>query len=84
MKKLFWLGLGIGIGVYAVRKVSAGKAMLGAEGRNRAVGRLSDSIVHFADAVREGMNEREGDLRTALGVDTAKDAAIDIQLRNRR
>lgn len=84
MKKLFWLGLGIALGAYAVQKVSAGKAALGPEGLNRAVGRLSDSIHHFADAVREGMGERESELRAALGVDTAKDAAVDIQLRNRR
>jgi Family of unknown function (DUF6167) len=71
MKKIFWLGIGIAVGAMAVRKISATRSALGPEGLNRAVGRLSDSIHSFADAVREGMNEREGDLRAALGVDPA-------------
>jgi hypothetical protein len=69
MKKIFWLGIGIAVGALTVRKISATRAALGPEGLNRAVGRLSDSIHNFAEAVREGMDEREGDLRTALGVD---------------
>jgi hypothetical protein len=76
MKKIFWLGIGIAVGAIAVRKISATRAALGPEGLNRAVGRLSDSIHNFADAVREGMNERESDLRVALGVDQSADAAL--------
>lgn len=74
MKKIFWLGIGIAVGAIAVRKVSRARATLGPEGVNRAVGRLSDSIHSFADAVREGMGERERDLRVALGVDAGVDA----------
>ncbi len=68
MKKIFWLGIGIAVGALTVRKISATRAALGPEGLNRAVGRLSDSIHNFAEAVREGMDEREADLRVALGV----------------
>lgn len=75
MKKIFWLGIGIAVGAIAVRKISAAKSAIGPEGLNRAVGMLSDSIHNFADAVREGMNERETDLRVALGVEQAADAA---------
>lgn len=71
MKKIFWLGVGITIGVIAARKISAAQGALGPEGLNRAVGRISDSIHDFADALRENMNERESDLRVALGVDQA-------------
>ncbi len=78
MKKFIWLGIGVAVGVYLTRKISSGAAMVGPEGLNRAVGRLSDSIAQFGDAIREGMNERESELRAALGVDTAKDQALDI------
>ncbi|MHA7269245.1 hypothetical protein [Arthrobacter sp. HLT1-20] len=71
MKKIFWLGVGITIGVIAARKISAAQGALGPAGLNRAVGRVSDSIHDFADALRENMNERESDLRVALGVDPA-------------
>ncbi len=74
MKKIFWLGMGIAIGAIAVRKVTQARGALGPAGLNRAVGQLSDSIHNFADAVREGMSEREGDLRGALGLDAADPA----------
>jgi hypothetical protein len=69
MKKIFWLGVGITIGVVAARKLAAAKGALGPAGLNRAVGRVSDSIHDFADALRESMDERESDLRGALGLD---------------
>jgi hypothetical protein len=69
MKKIFWLGVGITIGVIAAKKISDAKGALGPEGLNRAVGRVSDSIHDFADALRSNMDERENDLRSALGLD---------------
>jgi hypothetical protein len=36
------------------------------------VGQLADGMYDFADAVRAGMRERETDLRTALGVESAE------------
>lgn len=70
-KRLIWVGVGVTIGVLAMRKVSEAKENFGPEGLNRRVGALSDSIAGFADALREGMTEREADLRIALGIDTA-------------
>ncbi|MET3718730.1 MULTISPECIES: DUF6167 family protein [unclassified Arthrobacter] len=70
MKRLVWMGIGVAIGVIAFRKVTEAQSNLGPEGLNRAVGRLADSLYDFADAVRSGMNERETDLRTALGVES--------------
>ncbi|MGP9503420.1 hypothetical protein ACT3TS_14575 [Specibacter sp. AOP5-B1-6] len=75
MKKIFWLGVGITIGVVAARKIAAARGAIGPEGLNRAVGRVSDAVHDFADALRENMDERETDLRVALGVDQAPKTA---------
>lgn len=69
MKKIFWLGVGITLGVVAARKLAAAKGALGPEGLNRAVGRASDAVHDFADALRSGMDRRETELRAALGLD---------------
>ncbi|WP_449372958.1 hypothetical protein [Arthrobacter psychrolactophilus] len=75
MKKIFWLGVGITIGVIAARKIASAQGAIGPEGLNRAVGRVSDAVHDFADALRENMDERETDLRLALGVDQAPSAS---------
>jgi hypothetical protein len=76
MKRLVWMGIGVAIGVIAFRKVTEAQASmqstLGPEGLNRAVGRLTDGIYDFADALRDGMRERETDLRAALGVESGE------------
>ncbi|WP_394937792.1 hypothetical protein [Psychromicrobium sp. YIM B11713] len=69
IKKIFWLGLGVTIGVIAVRKLGQAQQSLGPAGLNRAVGQLSDDVHNFIDTVRDGMNQREGELRSALGLD---------------
>jgi hypothetical protein len=70
------MGIGVAIGVIAFRKVTEAQASmqstLGPQGLNRAVGRLTDGIYDFADALRDGMRERETDLRAALGVDSGE------------
>jgi hypothetical protein len=68
VKRIIWLAAGVTIGVLAVRKLSEAKQTFGPQGLNRAVGSLADSVANFADAVRDGMHEREADLRAALGV----------------
>ncbi|MGO4453913.1 DUF6167 family protein [Arthrobacter sp. RAF14] len=69
MKRILWLGVGAALGVVVFRKLSEARGAIGPEGLNRAVGRLSDSIYHFADQVRDGMKEREDELRAALALD---------------
>jgi len=75
MKRIVWMGIGVAIGVIAFRKVTEVQASmqstLGPEGLNRSVNRLADALYDFADAVRAGMRERETDLRSALGVESA-------------
>jgi hypothetical protein len=76
MKRLVWMGIGVAIGVIAFRKVTEAQASmqstLGPQGLNRAVGRLADGVYDFADALRDGMRERETDLRAALGVESGE------------
>ena len=67
MNRIIWMGIGVAIGVIAFRKVTEAQSNLGPEGLNRAVGRLADGLFDFAGAVREGMQERETELRAALG-----------------
>lgn len=62
------MGIGVAIGIIAFRKITEAKATIGPDGLNRAVARLADGVYDFADAVRAGMNEREADLRSALGI----------------
>ena len=63
MNRIIWMGIGVAIGVIAFRKITEAQSNLGPEGLNRAVGRLADGLYDFADAVRDGMNERETELR---------------------
>ncbi|OIH84305.1 hypothetical protein BLJ79_12665 [Arthrobacter sp. UCD-GKA] len=75
MKKLFWVGIGIGVGVLAARKLSEARGLASADGLNRTVGRISDSLHEVAEAFRTGMNERETELRQALGLDETTGAS---------
>jgi hypothetical protein len=83
MNRIIWMGIGVAIGVIAFRKISTAQSALGPEGLNRAVGRLADGLFDFADAVREGMGEREAELRSALGIDTAIEGGVDAALAGR-
>ena len=76
MNRIIWMGIGVAIGVIAFRKVTEAQSNFGPEGLNRAVGRLADGLYDFADAVREGMTERETELRSALGIDAGLEKAI--------
>jgi hypothetical protein len=69
MGKLFWIALGAAAGVLVVRKVSKTAQAYTPEGMAGSLSNLGDAIRDFADAVREGMAEREQELRIALGVD---------------
>jgi hypothetical protein len=79
MNRIIWMGIGVAIGVIAFRKITEAQSNLGPEGLNRAVGRLADGLFDFAGAVREGMQERETELRAALGVDAGVDAGTNAR-----
>ena len=77
MKRLLWLGAGLAIGALVVRAVSKkaqsyrpsriAAAAVGS-GRN-----LLDSAREFVDDVRDGMHQREQELRAALEQEVAID-----------
>jgi hypothetical protein len=74
MRRLFWMTLGATAGVLLVRKVTkAAEAYSPTNLAGGFAGGLSDlgeGLRELADAVREGMSQREGELRNALGIDT--------------
>jgi hypothetical protein len=72
MRRLFWMAVGAGAGIYAVRKVTS-TATRTAEaftpaGVSSGLSDLAQSLRYFADEVRAGMSEREEELREALGL----------------
>ena len=73
MRRLFWLAMGITIGVLVVRKLSAAAQKLTPSGMASGIGQgLSDlaaSVRDFSADVREAMREREAELREGAGLD---------------
>jgi hypothetical protein len=73
LRRLFWLVMGVTIGVLVVRKLSRAaekltpRAMAGGVGAGLAD--LADSIREFAHDVRAAMTEREAQLRESTGMD---------------
>ncbi len=84
MKRVFWVALGATAGVLVVRKLSRTAEAYTPEGVGRSLSSLADAVREMADVVREGMAEREAELRLALGVDagTVDDAAAHDLLEN--
>lgn len=69
MPRLFWAALGAAAGVLVVRKVTKTAHAYTPEGMAHGLAELGDGLREFAAAVREGMDQRERELRVALGVD---------------
>jgi hypothetical protein len=70
MRRLFWLGIGVAVGVVVVRQI--GKAAqayspsgLAGTARKSATGIL-DSVRDFVSDVRDGMSEREAEIAAAF------------------
>ncbi len=72
-RRLFYLSLGATVGVLLVRKLTSTAQKFTPAGMQTgiagALGGLSDSIREFGSTVREGMAEREAELRHGLGLD---------------
>lgn len=70
MPRLFWAALGAAAGVYAVRRVGKAAEAYTPAGVAHGLADFGDGLRELADAIREGMAEREAELRLALGIDT--------------
>jgi len=74
MRRLFWVALGATVGVLVVRKVTKTVQSYSpsgmAQGLSGGLSDLGEGLREMAGAVREGMAERETELRYALGIDT--------------
>ncbi len=71
-RRIFYLALGATVGVLVVRRLTAAAESLQPDNVAR---RLAVSLTGFVDDVRAGMAEREGELRTALGVGEPPESA---------
>jgi hypothetical protein len=73
VRRLFWVALGATAGIVVARRLTRAASRLtpdGAAGQvSGALGRLTQTVREFADDVRAGMAERDGELREALGID---------------
>jgi len=78
MRRLFWLAMGASIGALMVRKLSSAAQQLtpGNLLGNLAEGirELGAAVRDFTVEVREGMREREEELRDGVGLDGRLDA----------
>jgi len=70
VRRLFWVALGAVAGVLLVRKITKAAEAYTPAGVARSASDLGEGLRELAHAVREGMAEREEELRIALGVDT--------------
>jgi hypothetical protein len=76
MRRLFWVAVGAAAGVYAVRKVQKTLHAYSPSGlADRATG-VGGQLRAFADEVRDGMTQREAELREALGMEPAHDEPL--------
>ncbi|HEY7176856.1 MAG TPA: hypothetical protein VH442_18245 [Micromonosporaceae bacterium] len=70
MRRLFWLGVGLAVGVLGVRAVTKRAARLTpggiADSARKSGGDLVESVRTFIDDVREGMADREAQIHAAF------------------
>jgi hypothetical protein len=73
MRRLFWLAMGVTVGVLAVRKLSRAAERVTPKGLaqslTEALNNLAGAIGNFAADVRDAMQQREAELRAGTGFD---------------
>jgi hypothetical protein len=81
VKRLFWLALGVTIGVLLVRKLAKAAESLRpralVETVSSSLGGLTEAVRDFADEVRDGMAEREAELLEGTGIDGRPGARVE-------
>jgi hypothetical protein len=75
VRRLFWLGAGVAIGVLIMRRLSKIAQQLTPKGIVDSLGGALADLVHdvtgFVGEVRASMSEREHELRAGTGLDEA-------------
>ncbi|MBM7796822.1 hypothetical protein [Pseudoglutamicibacter cumminsii] len=71
MKKLFWLTLGVSIGVMASRQLQRIRTQGVRSTADSVLDRTANVVESTIAAFKQGSAEREAELRAALGVDKA-------------
>jgi hypothetical protein len=75
MRRLFWLAMGVTIGVLVVRRFSRMAGKLSPRGIFNTIAsglaELAESLRYFGTDVREAMAEREAEIRENAGLDGA-------------
>ena len=88
MRRLFWLAMGITIGVLVVRKLSSAAEKLTPAGIGASIAAglrdVADAIGDFGADVREAMSERELELRAGTGLDAPLPERGQVELPARR
>ena len=74
MRRLFWLGIGVGVGALVVRRITKTAQAYTPKGLAGAVAGLGETFREFAADVRVAMAEREDEMLDALGVSGAAEA----------
>jgi hypothetical protein len=74
VRRIFWVALGATAGVLVVRKLTKTAQSYTPEGMARGLSGIGEGLREMAQVVRESMQERDAELRLALGVD---EGAID-------
>jgi hypothetical protein len=73
MRRIFWLAMGVTIGVLVVRRMQRVAERLTPSGIAESIGgglaELSSSLRDFSADVRQAMGEREQELRAGTGLD---------------
>ncbi len=69
MSRLFWIALGATGGILIVRRIGRTLDAYTPAGMSQSLSSIGDGLREMAEVIREGMAEREQDLRVALGVD---------------
>ena len=75
MRRLFWAALGAAAGIFLMRKVTRAVEAYTPAGLGRSAAGITEGIRELTAAIREGMDEREQELRAALGVGAAEPPA---------
>lgn len=87
MRRLFWLAMGVTIGVLVVRKLSAAAERMTPAGIGGSIAEglrdLADAIGDFGADVRAAMAERELELRAGTGLDAPLPTGDQVQLPGR-